>query len=227
MGKRPHVAIVEDDPEQRESLTLWLTLKGYDVWAVESAEEFYSQMAVKPVDILIADLGLPGEDGVQMIHKLRQQARHGIIITSARSSIKDRLEGLGVGADHYLVKPVVPDELLLYIDALWQRIRESVHEGSWVLSCQRQVLQAPCGALIKMTPSEVLILSYLARQDAPVLKESLVVHLGADPNLVGLHRVDAHLSRLRIKLKKATKETLPIIAVPGLRLLLEAHITIK
>lgn len=228
MNQRPHIAIVEDDADQRESLQLWLTLKGYAVWAVESAELFYSQSARQPVDILIIDLGLPGEDGLQTIRHLRQSVRHGIIITSARSRTIDRLEGLGVGADYYLVKPVVPEELLLCIESLWQRMREAVRDigSGWVLRVSAQELQAPCGTVINLTPSEVVLLRYLAEQNEPLLKKDLLAYMGGDPRVADMHRLDAHLSRLRGKVRKATEIPLPISPLPGLRLKLDISLTV-
>ena len=226
MSLQPRIAIVEDDADQRESLQMWLSFKGYDVWAVESAEAFYLQAGSQPVDVLIIDLGLPGEDGLQTIRHLRQSVRHGIIITSARSRINDRLEGMGAGADYYLVKPVVPEELLLCVETLWQRMQEASQTGGWVLRVSAQELQAPCGAIIRLTPSEVLLLSHLAEQNGPVLKGDLVTLMGADPRVASLHRLDAHLSRLRRKVKEVTELALPISAVPGLRLKLDTQLTV-
>lgn len=226
MNISPNIAIVEDDLDQRESLQMWLDLRGYQVWAVESAEEFYQMVEGEPVDILIIDLGLPGEDGLQTIRRLRESARHGIIITSARSRVNDRLEGLGAGADYYLVKPVVPEELLLCIEALWQRMQEAVQVSSWALRSGEQQLQAPCGAIIKLTPSEVLLLSYLAEQDEPIHKKELLVHMGADPRVADIHRLDAHLSRLRSKIRKASQMPLNITSAPGLRLKIETPLIV-
>lgn len=226
MNTHPHIAIVEDDIDQRESLHLWLTLKDFQVWTAESAEVFYQHASIHPVDILIIDLGLPGEDGLQTIRRLRKSVRHGIIITSARSRVNNRLEGLAAGADYYLVKPVVPEELLLCIEALWQRMQEASQVGGWVLRVSTQELRAPCGTAIKLTPSEVLLLSHLAEQDKPVLKKDLITYMGADPKVASLHRLDAHLSRLRIKVKEMAKTPLPIIVVPGLRLKLDASLRV-
>ena len=226
MSLRPRIAIVEDDADQRESLQLWLNFKGYDVWGVESAETFYLQAGNQPVDVLLIDLGLPGEDGLQTIRYLRESVRHGIIITSARSRINDRLEGMGAGADYYLIKPVVPEELLLCIETLWQRMQEAAQTGGWVLRVSAQELQAPCGTVIKLTPSEALLLRHLAEHDEPVLKKDLLAHMGGDPKFADMHRLDAHLSRLRGKVKKMTETRLPISPSPGLRLKLDAPLTV-
>lgn len=230
MSTRPRLALIEDDPDQRESLLIWLRLKGYPVWAVESAEAFYKQAVVNPVDIIIIDLGLPGEDGLQTIQHLRESTRLGIIIVSARSHIQDRMQGMQLGADQYLVKPIIPDELMLYIEALWQRIVDAASSqgglpaeptrpvAAWLLLEQQLQLQTPKGMSIALTPSELLILTQLIEHQTPMERKALALTLGGNPRSYDMHRIDAHLSRLRRKLKQVTDEPLPILSLPGSRL---------
>jgi two-component system response regulator PhoP len=223
------MALIEDDPDQRESLLTWLNLEGHSIWAVESAEAFYKQFSVTPIDIAIIDLGLPGEDGLEVIRHLREHTGIGLIVVSARSRVDDRLQGIALGADHYLVKPIVLEELALHIDNLWQRIGQSSvsdPRGTWVLFQQQRELQTPDGVIVTLTPSELLIVELLARRNEPVHRSELVVALGADPKLYDMHRIDAHLNRLRGKLKKQTDEAFPIISLPAARLQIMGSMTI-
>lgn len=229
MSSGPRIALIEDDPDQRESLLTWLELEGYSIWAAESAEAFYKQFSVTPIDIAIIDLGLPGEDGLDVIRHLRENTNIGLIVVSARSRVDDRLQGIALGADHYLVKPIVLEELALHIDNLWQRIgRSSVSDpcGVWVLFQQRRELQTPDGVIVVLTPSERLIVELLARRKEPVHRSELVVALGGDPKLYDMHRIDAHLNRLRCKLKKQTDEAFPIVSLPAARLQIMGPMTI-
>lgn len=221
MSPIPHLALIEEDPEQRESLLLWLQLKEYRVWGAESAEAFYRKLQQSRADIVIIDLGLSGENGLQTIHHLRTKGRLGIIIVSARSSTKERLQGIKQGADLYLVKPVEPAELALYIDSLWQRMNEASltpSDGVWILERKLRQLQTPHGATLSLTPSELVIIDVLAGSAAPLPRSELVVHLGGDLRTFAMHRIDAHLHRIRSKLKQVSEESLPMRTLPGARL---------
>lgn len=227
----PRLALVEDDPDQREALLAWLRMNDYQVWGAESAEAFYKRAIVAPVDILIIDLGLPGEDGIETIQHIRNSSNMGIIIVSARSSVDERVEGMQSGADLYLVKPVVPEELAVCIETLWQRINQqpaitkkpsteltdSARE-KWLLFTKERRLQAPNGLSAKLTPSELVILELCSGMGGTVKREDLVLALGADPKSFSMHRIDAHLSRLRKKISNTCKLTLPLATLPGLRL---------
>ncbi|QFY88724.2 response regulator transcription factor [Magnetovirga frankeli] len=127
-----------------------LTGQGYPCWGVGSAEAFYKQLMHQEADIVLVDLGLPGEDGLSLAQHLRQHSACGIIIITASGGRDDRLTGLGAGADDYLVKPVDPDELHLRIDNLWQRIHNNQPSPTpalltWHFDPSQQILTSPQG----------------------------------------------------------------------------------
>ena len=103
---KPSIAIVEDDSDQLHSIEEFLLDSGYSVWGACSAEAFYKGFTVQPVDVVLLDLGLPGEDGLSVASLLKSRPEVGVIILSARDSLDDRLAGMRAGADRYLVKPV-------------------------------------------------------------------------------------------------------------------------
>ena len=102
----PRIAIIEDDPDLRDTMVDYLQSEGYPAWGVESAEFFYRRYAVEKIDIVIVDIGLPGEDGLSVTAHLHGLPELAVIIVSARGTLDDRLAGLRAGADRYLVKPV-------------------------------------------------------------------------------------------------------------------------
>ncbi|WP_417579942.1 response regulator transcription factor [Nitrincola sp.] len=230
---KPRLALIEDDPEQREALHAWLQINDYPCWCSPSAEAYYKLAAVDPVDIVIVDLGLPGEDGTTVVQHLRQYSSIGIIIVSARSSSSDRIHGLQCGADMFLVKPVEPEELLSCIDNLWRRLQpdstpstdklpsatvETLADNSWQLDSTQRHLIDPNGTSIKLTPSELAIMKAFAQTPGPLSRSDIIVALGADPKSFLMNRIDVHLSRLRSKLSDTNSSKLPITTLPGARL---------
>jgi len=117
------IAILEDNLDLQEELTFFFEAKGYRVWGERSAEAFWKRLHATPVDIVLVDIGLPGEDGLSVLEYLRGLGPYGLIVMSARGSREDRLRGMEAGADVYLVKPVNFADLVLAIDQLWQRLR--------------------------------------------------------------------------------------------------------
>lgn len=120
-GSPLRIAVVEDDLDLRDNMTDFLEDNGFSVWGVGSATALYRQMLVKPVDVVIVDIGLPGEDGFSIARHLSRMADLALIIVSARTALDDRLTGLASGADLYLTKPVDLRELVANIHAITRR----------------------------------------------------------------------------------------------------------
>ena len=119
--KKQRILIVDDEPELRGSLTTYLSKEGYDVNAVEDGTALDLYLSRQSVDMVILDLMLPGEDGLSIGRRLRQQRNLPIIILSARGEELDRIVGLEMGADDYLTKPFNPRELLARIRSVLRR----------------------------------------------------------------------------------------------------------
>lgn len=115
------IAVVEDEVDLRDNMLDFLEDRGYDVWGVGNAADLYRQMLVRPVNVVILDVGLPGEDGFSIARHLRRMENLSLIIVSARSALDDRLTGLSCGADLYLTKPVDLRELEANIEAVVRR----------------------------------------------------------------------------------------------------------
>lgn len=219
---RIKLALIEDDRDQRDSLASWLQMDGFAIWAVDSAEAFYKHHSIEPVDIVIVDLGLPGEDGLEVIRHLRSKLTLGIIVVSARSQVSDRLCAIEAGADNFLVKPVVTDELALYIRGLAKRLQPLPLDKSptqaWQLNKQQRELISPNGERIALTSTEAILLLRLAEHNQAVSRQDLVQALGENPEQYDYHRLDVHLSRLRGKTRKGEGQAINIISVPRARL---------
>lgn len=227
-----NIAIVEDNDDLREELSFFLTANGCRVWESRSAELFWRQLHAEPTDIVLIDVGLPGEDGYGIVQHLSQLNRYGLIMLTARGSQNDKLSGLQSGADLYLIKPINFSKLLEQINDLWQRLlgddtrilKDSSNVPFVPVSSERkpdfqldranfQVNMVGQSA-IALTPIEFSLMERLLDFPEQVQsKQDLYDHLWGD-NDVELHRVDVVLSRLRAKFR-ARGVKLPIRSIFG------------
>ena len=124
------IAVVEDNQEFRESEVEILTQIGHTVYGFESVEDYLDECGSFIADLLIVDLNLPGESGLNLVARLRETSRNiGIIIVSARSTTYQREEGYDYGADIYLVKPLSLHELCAAVASLGRRLYPVVESG--------------------------------------------------------------------------------------------------
>ena len=228
---KPRVAIVEDDADQLHSIEEFLTDAGYPVWGVGSAEAFYRRFMTEPAQVVILDIGLPGEDGLAVATLLRDKADVAVVILSARDSLKARLEGLRAGADRYLVKPVNLLELMANIDAAAHRLAlgrlqtadtpapdaASVHTAApdaplqWRLSVTHWTLSCPGQQSIALTTHEYLFLQHLLlAQGQQVAKRELAEQLFGARVSNGSERLNLLVTRLRKKASEGLSEPLPL-----------------
>ena len=221
---KPHIAIVEDDSDQLHSIEEFLLDSGYNVWGADSAEAFYKGFTVRPVDVVILDLGLPGEDGLSVASLLKSRPEVGVIILSARDALNDRLAGMRAGADRYLVKPVNLRELVANIDATANRLaprvavtgleisaRAHAPAAAWVLAVKDWTLISPQGKQLKLTTHEFMFFQHLLRaQGQQVSKRELSEHLFGARAPNGAERLNLLLTRLRKKAAEAFAEPLPV-----------------
>jgi DNA-binding NarL/FixJ family response regulator len=120
----PDLILVEDDPDMQEILSTGLNLRGFEVRAVSTHEEFNAAWQIKPADIVLLDVMLDDgiDSGFKITEHLRQTSNCGIIIVTALANFQQRLKGRTAGADHYFIKPVNLDELSACIENLHRRV---------------------------------------------------------------------------------------------------------
>ncbi|MGS0756075.1 response regulator transcription factor, partial [Roseateles sp. GG27B] len=154
-------------------------LRGYEVEGAADATALNKLLPRFAPAIVVLDVGLPGEDGLQIASRLRaQQPDIGIIMLTGRTALHERLAGHRQGADHYLAKPVQVDELVLVVRGLERRLSPRLPEG-WLLNMSELLLASPAGDRMALTPSEARLLEAIAR--APLRQSSrrtLITALG-------------------------------------------------
>lgn len=184
------------------------------VTAVATGKEIASAMARRMIDLVILDLKLPGEDGMQIARELRADSDIPIIMLTGRKDEADRVMGLELGADDYLTKPFSPRELLARIRALLRRSRakETVADGlvrirayrfaGWELNVRLRQLKSPQGETVPTTNSEFnLLVAFLAAPQRVLSREQLLELSRLHNDEVYDRSVDVQVGRLRKKIE--------------------------
>jgi DNA-binding response OmpR family regulator len=217
-----HVLAIDDDPSVRQMIADYLTDNDIQVTALGSGKDIGDVMARHTIDLLILDLKLPGEDGMQIARSLRAESDVPIIMLTGRKDEADRVMGLELGADDYLTKPFSPRELLARIRALLRRsrARETVADGlsrirayrfaGWELNVRLRRLKSPLGETIPTTNSEFnLLVAFLAAPQRVLSREQLLERSRLHDDEVYDRSVDVQVGRLRRKIEpKGTRTQL-------------------
>ena len=198
--------LVEDEVEIQTFLQRSLAEAGYQVQSAGDARTAERMTIEGTHDVLIVDLGLPDEDGLSLILRLRQLGlRAPVLILSARRSVDDRVRGLEQGGDDYLTKPFALAELLARLRNLVKRNSSAAAEATRlrVLDLELDLLRREAsrsGEILNLTPQEFVLLEYLCRNAGRVVTRSMILdevwgmRIQPDTNVV-----DVHIYRLRGK----------------------------
>jgi DNA-binding response OmpR family regulator len=208
-SSRPmYVLLVEDDAVIAKSITRNMATLGHSVAHVVSAEQAWAALTTESFDLAIVDLGLPGEDGMGLLQRVR---RHGnkvpVIIITARDSVPDRVDALDLGADDYLVKPFALPELVARCRAVLRR-QHAMASSEVMLGALRLDLAGRSAELdsqpLKLTRREWLVLECLALHAGRIVrKEHLLGTISGWDRDLTANSVESLVSRLRNKLGNA------------------------
>ena len=205
------ILIVEDEPQLRGLLRLYLERAGYEVTDVGDGAAALAAFQGRRADLVILDLMLPGMQGEAVLEALREDADVPILITSAKRSDAERIAGLRLGADDYLAKPFNPHELTARVAAILRRTRPaaaddgeaiiSLGAGRLVLDPASRRYTLADGQSGRLTPGESGLLVALARRPGSVVaREQLLEAVARRPDEVFERVVDVHVANLRRKL---------------------------
>ena len=212
------VLLVEDNITLREELSDFLRAEGFTVKVAGDGLEMNSAIERGMPDILILDLNLPFEDGIDITRRVRASLPElGIIILSARVRSSDRKDGYESGADIYLTKPTNPVELVSVIQNLHRRLRPAKSSANWLLDTIKNTLTTPEGVDVKVTGSETLLLKELVLHGRFATHEDLISYVGnpdKDEESNKL-RIEVLISRLRKKLSPHVDPALFINVLRG------------
>ena len=204
------VAILDDDPAIRDLLTVALTDAGLQVATYARADTFEAALRHATPDVCLVDLGLPDRDGLAVVSRLALEGGASIIIISGRGQVQDRITGLELGADDYVVKPFAPAEIVARVRARLRKApapdaRQVARFGAFTVDFDRFVLTGPPktlpegGAPLSQAEAELLRL-FLDRPRRLLSRADMQEALGGAAGDSFDRAIDVRISRLRARL---------------------------
>ncbi|MFZ0215022.1 MAG: response regulator transcription factor [Candidatus Dormiibacterota bacterium] len=197
------ILVVDDDPKIRSSLRRTLAFDGYTVREAEDGREALTTMLDELPDLVLLDLMLPGIDGIEVARRLREMSDVPIVMVTARDGTSDQVTGLDAGADDYLVKPFIKDELLARIRAVLRRRtpgdKARQHQVADLVLDERAHLVTRGGRELDLTPREYELLLFFLRHPGEVLAQDRI--LAAIWGYTGSKVLDVYVGYLRTKME--------------------------
>jgi two-component system OmpR family response regulator len=215
MDERQHIAVVDDHHDIRELVGRYLSENGYRVSAAKSAAECRELLEHEGVDLIVLDIMMPGEDGLSLCRDLYAKSVAPVILLTAMASEVDRIVGLEIGADDYLVKPFNPRELLARIKAVLRRSGGSGEGGriappgpssirfdDQVLDVPKREVIGPDGVSTQLSAAEFKLLTVFLRNPGVVLtRDQLMMETAGRAGDALDRTIDNQISRLRRKIE--------------------------
>jgi len=223
---RARLVVVEDDPVTCTMVTKYFANEGFEVEPAASIAEARALLKRRSPDLMFIDIHLPDGSGLDLAKEIRQESPVGIIFVTQRDSESDRVEGLDLGGDDYVTKPVNLRELLARARALLRRRalervsarRASVITfGPWILDLTRRELALRDGEPIQLTRAEFDLLAALVEANGGPLSRDYLIEVISNRNLASdLRTVDSIVARLRRKLGPTPEGTPVVVTVTGI-----------
>ncbi|MCA3246387.1 MAG: response regulator transcription factor [Azospirillum sp.] len=217
-ARKPHILVVDDDGEIRRLTAQLLSENGFRVTAVADGDALRRQGGVDRFDLAVLDVMLPGEDGFALCRHIRTLSDMPIIMLTARADETDRVVGLEIGADDYIVKPFASRELVARIRARLRRLqvapplrsaerRTRFSFDGWMIDSIRRELRAPDGTIISLTSTEFDLLIVFVERPQRVLSRDELLDLVHGRSAHPFDRsIDVSISRLRKKIEAQADE---------------------
>lgn len=236
MTDTPHLLLVDDERSIREPLARYLEKQGFRVTQAVDAAAARTRLGAYAIDLVILDIMMPGEDGLSLTRHLRETGEMPIILLTARSEETDRIVGLEMGADDYVVKPFSPRELAARIKVILRRAasgnrQHGPESGSyafagWVLKTDERSLVDSEGVSVPLSTGEYGLLLVLVQRPRQVLTRDQLLDLTQGREAGAFDRaIDNQVSRLRKKIEKDVRTPELIKTVWGGGYTLAAEVT--
>ena len=214
---RHHILLVDDEASIRDPLGRYLERQGFRVTEAADAKVAREALAGFDIDIVLLDIMMPGEDGLSLTRSLAETNGPPVILLTAKSEETDRILGLEIGADDYVVKPFSPRELVARIKVVLRRgasggrviqtVGAVFHFEGWQLRTAEQQLIDPSGVLVPMSSGEYRLLEALVERPGHVLNRDQLLDLTRGRLAGPFDRaIDNQISRLRRKIEPDAKE---------------------
>ena len=218
MDAQDQILVVDDDVEIRSLLGEYLAKNGFRVRAVKDGREMWAALEQSRTDLIVLDLMLPGDDGLELCRMLRARSDTPVIMLTAKGEETDRIVGLELGADDYLAKPFNPRELLARIKVILRRARSlprnlqpeeirQIRFAGWLLDVSARHLISPQGVVTSLSGAEYRLLRIFLGHPNRVMNRDQLTELlqGRDSDPFD-RSIDVQVSRLRRRLQEDAKE---------------------
>ncbi|HEX8485921.1 response regulator [Sphingomonas sp.] len=237
VGEMPHILLVDDERSIREPLAVYLGKQGFRVTQVGDAEAARTRLAAYAIDLVILDIMMPGEDGLSLCRHIAATSDVPVILLTARAEETDRIVGLEMGADDYVVKPFSPRELATRAKVVLRRTQaggarqHAPESGSyafagWVLKSGERTLVDREGVSVPLSTGEYNLLHALVTRPRQVLTRDQLLDLTQGRGAAAFDRaIDNQVSRLRRKIESDPKNPDIIKTVWGGGYTLSAEVT--
>jgi len=220
LALKPHILVVDDDDRLRALLRRYLAEQGFVASTASSAKDARAKLKHLAYDLVVLDIMMPGETGLDLTRSLREAAPSRnlpIILLTARGEAGDRIAGLEVGADDYVHKPFEPRELVLRINAILRRVpkpeivKADTKLGAWLYNAERDELRNG-DEVVRLTDMEAKLMRLLAAAPGKALSREALAEAGS---AVNDRTVDVQVTRLRRKIEADVKNPRYLVTVRG------------
>ena len=220
------ILIVEDDTSISELERDYLEVAGFETEIAGDGEEGLRLALGREYDLILLDVMLPGRSGFEVCRELRAQKEIPILMVSAKKDDIDKIRGLGLGADDYIIKPFSPSELVARVDAVYRRValeqmrnennfREEIRSGEFVLNLRNRSLMK-AGKPIELTQVEFQLMEYFFCNPTTALDRGAILkHVWGDAYYGEEKIVDVNIRRLRMKIEDEPSSPKHILTVWG------------
>ena len=207
------ILVVDDDPRICRAVTRFLAREGYAVLEANDGSEMRQRLAAEPVDLVILDLMLPGEDGLTLARELRSRSETAIIMLTAKTDTVDKVVGLELGADDYMTKPFDQRELLARVRTVLRRARQpsnavanartsTARFDGWKLDLVAHELLSPTGEPVHLTSNQFQLLASLVTRPNRVLTRGEILDSITGRDWTPMDRsIDVLVGKLRRKIE--------------------------
>ncbi|MDQ0036860.1 two-component system OmpR family response regulator [Variovorax boronicumulans] len=230
MKPAPHIAVLDDEVDITLLLANYLQGHGFRVTQIHNGGALMALMASDPADLVLLDLGLPGEDGFSIARRMRESWRCGLVIVTGRGDAVDKVVGLEVGADDYVTKPFDLRELVARVKAVLRRLTpeasaapapaatstDKLRFAGWQLDTAARSLRNPQGEDVTLTGGEFDLLQAFARHSGRVLSRDFLLEQTRGREAGPFDRtIDVQVGRLRKKIEVDADDPQLIKSVRG------------
>jgi DNA-binding response OmpR family regulator len=224
------IFVVDDEPQITKVLKIYLEKAGYVVITESDGKNVLAVFQQEKPDFIILDLNLPNVDGLEICKAIRHDSNIPILMLTARVEETDRLIGLELGADDYVIKPFSPREVVARVRTIFRRTNaepdkvDIIQVGKLVIDLEKHTINLE-NETIDLTPTEFEILVTLARQPRRVFSRLQIMEQAQGNAFEGYERtIDAHIKNIRLKLEPNPKKPIYILTVFGVGYKLDSGI---